>query len=149
MASPHRASVGSKCSRSDIDTGSKLVRSFYSKWITVTKRPLARSQRQRPLCRSTQPCPSRIPVGSPALYVTKGLNTNTFGGLFLLNVVHNGLDRLVCLGPFLDGRLWVGADDMRAQRGGSHVRRRVARVRAWSENVDVARWRRLAPWGTV
>jgi len=33
------------------------------------------------------------------LYVTKGLNTNTFGGSFLLGVVHNGLDRPVRLGP--------------------------------------------------
>jgi len=71
--------------------------------------------------------------------MTNGLNTNTFGGLFLLDVVHNGLNRLVRLGPFLDEKLCVGADDMRAQRGGSQVRRRVAWVRAWLKYVGVAR----------
>jgi len=43
------------------------------------------------------------------------------------------------LWPFLDDELWVGADDMRVQRGLSQVRRRVAWVRAWLENVCVAR----------
>jgi len=73
------------------------------------------------------------------LNVTKCLNTNTFGGLFLLDVVHSGLGRLVCLGPFLDEKLWVGADDMRVQRGGSQVRRRVAWVLAWLKYAGVAR----------
>jgi len=45
--------------------------------------------------------------------------TNTFGDPFLLDVVYNGLCRLVRLGPFLDEELWVGADDMRVQRGDS------------------------------
>ena len=46
---------------------------------------------------------------------------------------------LVRLGPFLNDELWVGADNMRVQRCRSHVRRRVAWVRAWLENVCVVR----------
>jgi len=66
-------------------------------------------------------------------------------------------------GPFLDEESWVGADDMRVQRGGSKLRCRVAWVRAWPVNVGVARvgtplrgeasmvvinWRRIIKKGT-
>jgi len=136
------------CGRSDTNTCSKScsVCSFHSKWITVSKhlspraeydpghsgpsadwRPKVGQRSLLPLVfHGTQPASLRI----PALYVTKGLNTQP---------PHNALDRLVHLGPLLNEELWVGANDVRVQRGGGQVRRRVARVRAWPENVGVGR----------
>ena len=84
----------------------------------------------------TQPASRKIPS---IVCHKRPQHTNAFAGLFLRDVVHNGLDRLVRLGPFLDKELCVGADDMRAHKGGSQVRRRLAWVRAWPENVGVAR----------
>ena len=134
-------SVGSKCSRSETDTRSKSVRSFYSKWITVSKYPFARGdsgldrhpkvgQHIFSLSRSLALNP--LPVGSPAfVYHKKPQYINTFGDPFLTDVVHNGLHRLVRLGAFLDERLWVSANSIRVQRGGSQVRCRVACGRGW------------------
>jgi len=66
-------------------------------------------------------------------------HTNTFGDPFLLDTVHNDLDRLVGLGRFLDEGLWVGANDTWVQRAGSKVWRGVTWVWVGPENVGVAR----------
>jgi hypothetical protein len=73
--------------------------------------------------------------------------TNTLGDAFLLDIVHNSLDRLVRFGPFLNEELRVGANNMRAQRSGSEIRCRVARVRALPENVRIARMKAACSMG--
>jgi len=126
---------------SDAETRSKSVLSFHSKWLAVKKTPIRSISKTATPVVQRSLFPRAFPGTQPASSLARHKMpqpTNTFGDPFLLDVVYNGLYRLVRLEPFLDKELWVGADDMRVQRGDSQVRRRMACAQVWSENVGIA-----------
>jgi len=110
-----------------------------SKWITVSKYPLARAERDpgdSPLGQSGL-LPLAFPGTQPASCRIMSHNASTHK-----HPTTPWID--LYAGPFLDEELRGDTDDMRVQRGSSQVRCRVAWVRAWPVNVGVG----AGPWGS-